>query len=60
MGFGFKKNQKQRMIGIKKDIHRVTGFGTKALAVSEFLFPEFLPEKEGARQVVKRVNKLTK
>lgn len=60
MTFGLKKNQKQRLIGVKKEVHRATGFGTKGLAVGEFLFPEFLPELEGSRQVLKKVNKLTK
>ena len=60
MAFGLNRNQKQRLIGVKKEVHRVSGFGVKALPVSEFLFPEFLPELEGTRQALKKINKLTK
>ena len=60
MAFGLKKYQKQRLIGVKKEIHRVSHFGVKALPVIEMLNPEFIPELESTRQVLKRVNKLTK
>ena len=60
MTFGLKKYQKQRLIGVKKELHRVSHFGVKALPVIEMLNPEVAVELEGARQVLKKVNKLTK
>lgn len=48
------------MIGVKKELHRVSHFGVKALPVIEMLNPEFIPELEGTRQVLRKVDKLTK
>jgi hypothetical protein len=60
MAFGIKKSTKHRLIGVKKELHRVSHFGVKALPVIEMLNPEFIPELEGTRQVLRKVDKLTK
>ena len=60
MAFGIKKSTKNRLIGVKQELHRVSHFGVKALPVIEMLNPEVAVELEGARQVLRKVDKLTK
>ena len=60
MAFGIKKSTKNRLIGVKTELNRVSHFGVKALPVIEMLNPEFAVELEGARQVLRKVDKLTK
>jgi len=60
MSFGIKKSQRHRLLGVKHTIHDVSSFGVKALPVIEMMNPEFLPELETTRQVLRKVSKLTK
>jgi len=60
MTFGIKKSQRHRLIGIKNTVHNVSTFGSKLLPVVEMLNPELLPELESTRQILRKVNKLTK
>lgn len=60
MSFGVKKKYVHRLVGVKNSLHRASAVGVKALPVIEMLNPEFLPELEGTRQVLKKVNRLTK
>lgn len=60
MSFGIKKSQRHRLLGVKQTVHRASAFGSKILPVVELLNPELIPELEGSRQVLKKVNKLTR
>jgi hypothetical protein len=60
MVFGIKKSSVSHLIGVKKAVNRYAGIGTKGLAVSEFLFPEFIPEIEGTKVILNKIKKLTK
>lgn len=60
MTFGIKKNPIHRPIGVKRAINQTTQFGTKALQISEFLMPEFIPEIEAAKAGLAIVDKLTR
>jgi|DEB0MinimDraft_6_1074348.scaffolds.fasta_scaffold80416_2 hypothetical protein len=60
MSFGIKKKYIHRFVGVKQNLHRASAFGVKALPVIEMMNPEFLPELETTRQVLRKVSKLTK
>ena len=55
MGFGTKNSTQKHRFGIKKAIHASAGVGQKALGISAFIFPEFLPEIELARGITKEI-----
>ena len=60
MAFGIKKNPINRPIGVKRAVRNTTHFGTKALQISEFLLPEYIPEIEVAKAGLDVVDKLTR
>jgi len=60
MTFGVKKNPINRPIGVKRAVRKTVHFGTKALQISEFLLPEFIPEIEVAKEGLALADKLTR